>query len=148
MARNEAYLDHPPDKVWEVLSDPDCYPRWVVGPTRVLKADPSWPQPGSTFEYEARRGPLRKTDHTKVCEAEPERRLVLDAAAQPFGRARIELSLEPDGTGTRLTFVEDPTGQAAPLRFVPPLQLLLRLRNAEALRRFKKVAARKLGSRR
>ena len=146
MARNEAYLEHPPEKVWEVLSDPECYPRWVVGPTRVIKADVNWPQPGSAFEYEARKGPLRTTDRTKVCEAEPHKRLVLDAAAQPFGRARIVLSLQADGTGTRMTFVENPAGHASPLKYLPPIQLLLRVRNAEALRRFKKVTARKLGS--
>ena len=46
MAVNEAYLDASPEDIWDVLSDPYAYPRWVVGSKRIRGVDPDWPAVG------------------------------------------------------------------------------------------------------
>ncbi len=60
-------------------------------------------------------------------------------AAVPPGTSRVEISLEPDGDGTRVTIVENPIGIPAHV-VAPPLDLVLRGRNEEGLNRLKKLA--------
>lgn len=137
MARNETYVDAGPEAVWEVLCDPYAYPDWVVGTDRTVEADPDWPAPDSSFRV---RFPLGLQDLTHSREVESGRRIVLDAGGGPFGAARVDVRLRSEGRGTRVTLIEDPAGLLAPLRYWPPAHLLTRLRNVEALRRFKRLA--------
>jgi uncharacterized protein YndB with AHSA1/START domain len=143
MARNSIRVDAPLEIVWSVLADPFAYPDWVVGAQRARAADPSWPAPGSRLHHRVGIGPLSIRDRTTVLESDPPRRIVLDAAARPLGRARVEISLHPEDGGTRVEIVEDPSGFTAPLRLNPAVQALIKLRNAEALRRFKDIAERR-----
>ena len=133
MARNEAYVDRPPEAVWQVLEDPYSYPRWVVGSDRTVEADADWPTPGSKFKV---RLALGHHDYTHSRAVDPGRRIVLDAAGGPFAAARVTITLEGDDTGTRVSLVEEPPG---PLRWLPPLHWAIRLRNVESLRRFKRL---------
>jgi uncharacterized protein YndB with AHSA1/START domain len=133
VARNEAYVNRPPEAVWRVLEDPYCYPRWVVGSDRTVEADADWPAPGSKFKVRLAFG---HHDYTHSRALDPGRRIVLDAAGGPMGAARVTITLEGDDTGTRVSLVEDPP---APLRWVPPLHWAIRLRNVESLRRFKRL---------
>lgn len=143
MARNSVWIDAPVATVWDVLSDPFAYPDWVVGAQRARAADPSWPAPASRLHHRVGVGPLSIRDRTCVLECEPQRRLVLDAAARPLGRARVEITIEPEGDGTRLVLVEDPSGYVSLLRLNPGVHVALRLRNVEALRRLKDIAERR-----
>ena len=136
MARNSTFIASPPAAVWAVLEDPYSYPRWIVGSDRTLSADRTWPAPGSAFRV---RLPLGFTDSTKSRELRSGTRIVLDAAAGIFGPARVTITTEPREGGTRVTMVEDPAGKLAPLRYVPAVHLLLRLRNIESLRRLRKL---------
>lgn len=140
MARNEAHIDAPPEVVWEVLADPDSYGEWVVGSSHIRDADPDWPRPGTVFHHTVGTGPLKVNDHTRAMESDPPRRLVLRANARPVGVAKVEMLLEPDGDGTRVTMIEDLVGRTAPLRFLPTVQALTRSRNTESLRRLKRLA--------
>jgi len=137
MARNETYVNAAPEAVWSVLCDPYAYPDWVVGTDRTVEADPGWPAPDSAFTV---RFPLGLKDRTHSREVDPGRRIVLDAGGGPFGAARVDIRLRAEGLGTWVTMIEDPAGIMAPLRFWPPAHLLTRVRNAEALRRFKRLA--------
>lgn len=143
MARNEVWVDARQETVWDVLADPFAYPDWVVGAQRARAADPTWPAPASRLHHRVGVGPLSLRDRTCVLECEPPRRIVLDAAARPFGRARVEIVLEADGDGTRVHLFEDPSGYTALLRLNPAVQALLKVRNVEALRRFKDMAERR-----
>jgi uncharacterized protein YndB with AHSA1/START domain len=136
VARNQIHVDRTPEAVWEVLCDPFAYPLWVVGADRTLSADPLWPEPGSWFKV---RLAIGIPDYTHSREVEPERRIKLDAGGGPLRGAHVDLRLEPDDSGTRVTMIEDPGGLTAPLRFFPPSHLVTRFRNAESLRRFKRV---------
>jgi uncharacterized protein YndB with AHSA1/START domain len=134
MARNTIFIEAPPSAVWAILADPYAYPQWVVGADRTLKADDSWPVPGSRFKVRLALGPK---DHTTSVEVDPEKRIVLDAGSSYFGPARVTIELQPSGDGTHITMLEDPVGKMAPLRKLPPIQWALRLRNTVGLRRMR-----------
>jgi len=143
MARNSTLVDAPPAAVWSVLEDPFAYPKWVVGTDRTIEADPDWPRPGSSFQVHVALG---FADRTTVREVLPGKRIVVDAAAGYLGPARVTIELAPEGAGTRVTMVEDPAGKALPLRFVPPVHLLIRLRNVESLRRLERLVLERAGA--
>lgn len=135
MARNSTHIDAPPEDVWAVFEDPYAYPEWVVGADRTLSADPAWPAPGSEFEVRLAFGAV---DKTRARERVPGRRLALDAGTL-FGPARVTLELEAEGGGSRVTLIEDPAGKMTPAKYFPPTHLALRLRNAESVRRLRRV---------
>ncbi len=140
MAHNDVVVAAPPEVVFSVLSDPRSYEHWVVGNKRVRRFDPAWPEPGSEFHHTLGIGPLALRDKTCVAEVDAPRYLVLHARAMPVGMAEVRLELTPEGPGTRVTLTERPIrGPAA--RFANPLlDLLIRARNAESLRRLRRLA--------
>ena len=140
MARNSVHIDAPPARVFEVLSDPYCYPRWVVGASEVRESDPRFPAAGTRFHHRVGPGPLKVSDHTEVIDVDPPRRIALRAKARPLGTARIDLELSPVDGGTTLVMVERPADLLTKLAAGNPLaDGLLRVRNAEALRRLKRL---------
>jgi uncharacterized protein YndB with AHSA1/START domain len=139
MARNSRFIAASPAAVWSVLEDAYSYPRWIVGSDRTLSADAAWPEPGSGFQV---RLPLGFTDSTESLELERGRRIVLDAAAGIFGPARVTITTEARPGGTCVTMVEDPAGKIRLLRYLPPVHLMLRLRNVESLRRLSTLVER------
>jgi uncharacterized protein YndB with AHSA1/START domain len=140
VAHNVIEIDAPPERVWEVLSDPSCYPRWVVGARDFRDADPEFPAIGSKFHHRVGVGPLTVADHTEVVDVNPPWRIELKARARPLGAADIVLQVEPSGSGSRMTMIEDPSDPIT--RLLAVVQLLLRARNARALQRFKEIAER------
>lgn len=145
MSINRRFIPAAPEAVWRVLAEPRTYGHWVVGSKRVRDADPSWPAPGSRFHHTVGFGPFTLDDHTESLAAEPPRRLVLRAHARPLGLAKVEIELEPAPGGTRVTLRENPTGVQKPLAYLPPVQLLAWLRNAESLARIERLALRNGG---
>ena len=137
MACNDTHIDASPAEVFGYLADGRHYAEWVVGAKRIRAVDPAWPAQGARIHHTVGAGPVTLDDHTEVVDVEPTRSLVLDARARPFGRARVELVLEPDGTGTRLEMREEVASVAEPMRrlFDP----LIHLRNVEALRRLRQL---------
>src|SRR3954447_14603384 len=136
MAKNETHVTASPEAVWDVLSDPYAYPRWVVGSDRTLEADADWPIPESKFKV---RLVLGYTDYTHSRELEPHKRIVLDAAGGTMGAARVTISLREEAGGTHVTMIEEPAGFVEHLGFLPPVHWLIHLRNIESLRRFKRL---------
>ena len=143
MARNQTVVNAPPAVVWSVLCDPYAYPRWVVGTDRTVEADSAFPAPDTAFRV---RFPFGLEDLTHSREVEEGRRIVLDAGGGPFGAARVDISIEACDGGTRVTLIEDPAGPLKPLRLLPPVHWLTRLRNREALRRLSAIAERRVTS--
>lgn len=140
MARNETELDARPEQVWAVLTDPYAYPEWVVGARRIRSVDAGWPAPGTCFHHEVGTRVLPIRDNTKVRELVPPSRLVLEARARPAGVAAVTLLLEERTPGrTHVTILEEPI--AGPARFVPKplMDAMTRARNAEGLRRLRRV---------
>jgi uncharacterized protein YndB with AHSA1/START domain len=140
VARNVIEIDAPPERVWEVLSDPRCYPRWVVGAKEFRDADPDFPAIGSKFHHRVGVGPLTLADHTEVVDVNPPWRIELKAKARPLGAANVVLQAEPSGSGTRLTMIEDPADPIT--RLLAIVHLVVRVRNARGLQRLKAIAER------
>ncbi len=129
-----------PGQVWSVLADGWLYPLFVVGASRIRDVDAAWPAVGSRLHHSVGTWPLLIDDNTEVLEVEEDRRIVLKARGWPMGEARVDISLQPSGTGTVVTIVENVT--AGPGVLVPkPIQdAQLHLRNTETLLRLAFVA--------
>ena len=140
MAREEILVDVSPDRVFEVLADPDRYADWVVGAADVRGADDEWPAPGSELHHTQGVGPFTLKDETIVLEAERPSRLVLLAEIEPLGKMRITVELEEEGQGTRVTLTEEPESGAVETADNPLSDWLLGKRNTVALQRLKRIA--------
>ena len=123
-----------------VLADPCSYGEWVVGSSDIRDWDEAWPAAGSRFHHRVGLKPLTVSDHTEAVETDAPRRLVMRAKARPLGVARVELLIEPHPEGSMVVMVEDPDVPLARWLVPPPVHLLIRVRNAESLRRLKRLA--------
>jgi len=140
MAVNDIHIDTPPERVFAVLADWRSYGHWVVGSRFVRGADPGFPAAGTRFHHQVGVGPLHLNDHTTVLEVDQPRKLILKAKARPLGTAVVDLTMEPEGTGTRVVMREDPGDKLSALVFNPLTHLLVRGRNEESLDRLKDLA--------
>jgi NAD(P)-dependent dehydrogenase (short-subunit alcohol dehydrogenase family)/uncharacterized protein YndB with AHSA1/START domain len=140
MARNRVHIDAAPEEVFAVLSNPDCYPEWVVGAAGVRDQDENFPEVGSRFHHKVGSWPLGVKDHTEVIEVDPPRRIVLKAKARPLGTATIAIDLEESAGGTEVAMEERPGDRLTTLVAGNPVaDTALRVRNAEALSRLKRL---------
>jgi len=146
MSRQTIVVDASPAEIYEILADPPCYEMWVVGNKFVRFYDRSWPEPGSEFHHKVGFGPLATKDKTVALEAEPLRRLVMLVRALPFIQATVAFTLDPEGSGTRVTIEEHPRGEPWVTLWNPVLDGLTGVRNAETLRRLKRLAEVRAGA--
>jgi uncharacterized protein YndB with AHSA1/START domain len=143
MAYNETYIDAVPATVFAVLSDAQRYADWVVGARKIRDADARFPAVGSRFHHQVGIPPLVLNDHTEVLEHVPPSTLVLRAKTRPFGTARVDLHLVPEGGGTRVGMTEvagDTPSKLVLNRLSDPL---IHARNALSLRRLRQLAERR-----
>jgi uncharacterized protein YndB with AHSA1/START domain len=140
MAANEQFISAPPERVFDVLADPDSYGYWVVGSKRIRDADAAFPAAGTRFHHAVGFGPIDVKDHTEVLESDPPRLLKLKAKARPLGTAHVTLTIAPEGEGSRVRMVEDPGDTLTAFVFNPLTHLLVRGRNEESLRRLARLA--------
>jgi len=140
MARNRVHIHAPPEKVFAVLSDPRCYPEWVVGAAGIRDYDEEFPAVGSHFQHRVGHAAVGVKDSSEVLEVDPPRRIVLKAKARPLGTARVEIELKGGAGGTELLMEETPGDRLTSLVAGNPLgEAALRVRNAEALARLKRL---------
>jgi uncharacterized protein YndB with AHSA1/START domain len=136
----------PPERVWEILSDPPAYAYWVVGSRTVEDWDPNWPAPGTRFHHTQGRRPLIIRDYTESVAAEEPRHLELTAYARPLLIAKVIIDIKPEAGGCRVWMEEVATGGLiAPLMRIPPNPQLTKLRNKESLKRIRQLAEGKKG---
>ena len=140
MARNETYIRATPEDVFDVLATPATYAEWVVGSSEIHRSDSDWPDEGTLFEHSQGFWPLRLSDTTQVLESDPPHHLVLEVRVRPFMVGRVEFGVFPAGDGTRVVMHEEPIAGLARLVRNPGLDLLLKVRNAETLRRLRNFA--------
>lgn len=146
MSVNEIHVDAPPEAVWSVLADPETYGEWVVGASHVRGAEPDFPAPGSTFHHAQGMRPFTVEDTTTSLEADRPHRLSLLVRVRPIMIGRVDFELIPEDGGTRVRMHEQPiAGLLAPLHN-PLLDLVLKARNAETLRRLKRLAEERTGA--
>ena len=145
MACTERTMHVTPDQIWAVLADPMTYEHWVVGAKDIRTADGTWPEPGSALHHTSGFGPFNLKDSTKVLEAEPPRRLVLEARGRPLGIARIEVRLQPDGSATKVAMIEEVVRPMPAKATRGALNPLIHSRNVETLRRLEELAKKRAG---
>jgi uncharacterized protein YndB with AHSA1/START domain len=141
MATNEIEIDAPPEAVFEVLSDPRTYSHWVVGSRAIHSADPEWPAPGAVFEHTQGFGPVALVrDTTCVLQSTRPALLRLRVQARPLWVAHVTLRLTARDGGTHVVMEEEPAAWWSTVTLNPLTKPFLRLRNAESLRRLKRLA--------
>ncbi len=142
MSCNRILVAATPAQVFDVFTKAHCYANWVVGTKDVRGADPDWPRPGSAFHHTVGLGLARLKDSTQVIDIDQDRRIALEVRVGPAGRAEVVIELEPHGDGTQVTMEERPVHGPAAWFFNPVMDVVLHLRNVEALRRLKRVVER------
>jgi uncharacterized protein YndB with AHSA1/START domain len=139
MSVNEVIVDAPPTAVWDVLAEPPTYEQWVVGNSGIRDFDRSWPSPGTEFHHKIGIGPVAIRDKTVALESLAPQRLVMNVRVLPVGHGIVSIELAEAGSGTLVRMEELPAG--GPVKWVwPVLDPLVKLRNAETLRRLKRLA--------
>jgi uncharacterized protein YndB with AHSA1/START domain len=141
MATNHIQIAVSPDEVFAALANAANYGDWVVASDIVRDADPGWPKVGSLFHHRVGVGPLKVNDHTEVLGVDPPHRLVMLARARPLGTAEVLMRLTERDGGTVVTTMTETAGDRLSRLMLnrltdPPI----RLRNAESLRRLKRIA--------
>ncbi|HEV2769394.1 MAG TPA: SRPBCC family protein [Solirubrobacteraceae bacterium] len=144
--QREVLIRAAPERVWAVLADPYAYPNWVPGSGDVRAADDDWPQPGARFHHTAGVPGLRRPDSTRVIEADPPRRLVLEVRARPWNVADVDLRLEREGKYTRVALRETAEGGLLGLVANPGLHALIALRNGFSLDRLRQTVEQRAGA--
>jgi uncharacterized protein YndB with AHSA1/START domain len=101
-------LRAPAERVFDVLTNAHCYPRWVVGAHAIRDVDPEWPAEGSAFHHSVGVWPFRIHDSTTLVRARRPHLVELRARAWPLGEADVRLDLQQRGDLTRVTMYEVP----------------------------------------
>ncbi|HST40202.1 MAG TPA: SRPBCC family protein [Conexibacter sp.] len=140
MAHNEIDVEAPPEAVFAVLAEPRSYARWVVGSRTIRRADADWPARGSAFDHAVGIGPLTLKDSSEVVESDRPRLLRLRVMTRPLAVAYVTLRLTATAGGTRVEMDEVAADSRSRLFFNPLTDPLIKLRNAESLRRLKALA--------
>jgi uncharacterized protein YndB with AHSA1/START domain len=130
-----------PERIFAVLADGWSYASWVVGAAHIRDVDTGWPAVGTRVHHRVGPWPLQINDETVVRAVEPGKVLELDAKMWPVGTAIVRIRLEPvSATSTRVHMAETLTKGIGRLLPDAVQVLLLRPRNAEALRRLDDIA--------
>lgn len=129
-----------PKQVFAVLVDGRTYADWVVGTRAIRAVEPGWPAPGSALHWTAGYGPLRKDDETRSLSCLPDSELVMEARAWPMGTARIALTVREEAGSAVVTLDEEPSRGLAKTLHNPLLDLAIKVRNVETLRRLESQA--------
>ena len=139
MSVDEIRIAAPPERVFEVLSDRDCYERWVVGTEQTTEGEGDWPAPGSTLRYTVA-GPLKLSNRTVVRAVQAPHRLELRAKAGPLPDVDITLDVLPDSHGTRIRMHERPASGVVNVLAGPLGHFVISRRNRVALDRLRRIA--------
>jgi uncharacterized protein YndB with AHSA1/START domain len=142
MATNRKLIQATPERVFEILSDPDSYGTWVVGSSDIRDADAQFPAPGSRFHHTQGVLGIGIKDSTRVLECDASRRLVLRVCARPLAIGKVSMQLTQLDGGTEVRMDEIPIGGM--MAMVPRViaDSLTRLRNEISLGRLRRLAER------
>lgn len=137
MTTNSIVVLATPDTVFDVLDDAYAYPRWVLGTRRIRWVDPAWPAVGSRFHHAVGNFVAELHDSTLVMGRDRPRSIDLEVRFRPTGVARVEITVQAEAEGSRITLTESPT--AGPVRRVPRMitDPVFLARNALSLRRLR-----------
>lgn len=140
MAVNSRHFDGlTPADVFRTLADGKSYGYWVVGTRDVREVTGDWPAPGSAIHYRVGHLPLRKEDVTRSVSVDPDHELVLEAHAWPAGTLHIGIEVLRSPTGCTVVIDERPKRGPLKLLHNPLIDLAIKARNVETLRRLEQA---------
>ncbi|MCX4849302.1 SRPBCC family protein [Streptomyces sp. NBC_00893] len=142
MSRNRRLILSSTSRVWDLLSDGHRYGEWVSGTRQIIAADPHWPEVGARLQVRVGVGPLVLDDTCVVRICEPERRLELEAKADPFGAARIAMNLIPWGENTLFVLEWHPLRGPGTRMHGLPVDYIVSIRNGMMLTKLARIAVR------
>jgi uncharacterized protein YndB with AHSA1/START domain len=102
--RCETELDAPPERVWEVVMDPQRLEDWVTTHHDLPEGAPSQLDRGDHFSQQLRLGGVKFTVEWTVGELEHPRSVTWNGAGPKGSNARVRYELEPLGDGKRTCF--------------------------------------------
>lgn len=94
----------PPSEVWEHLADLQAHPKWMSDIVRLDFDGEQRRGPGTRMVVETRVGPFRTDDIMEVVDWDEGESITVVHRGAVTGKGR--LSVEPDGTGSRVTWAE------------------------------------------
>jgi uncharacterized protein YndB with AHSA1/START domain len=112
---HDLYLPHPPERVWEALTDPAEIAQWLM-------PNDFEPRLGHRFTFRTNPMPALNFDgicHCEVIELDPPRLLAYTWVGGSLTDTLVTYRLEPEGDGTHLYFehsgfdLDDPVQQAS-----------------------------------
>ena len=129
-----------PSEAFAVLTDPETYPRWLVGAQTIRHVDATWPQPGSKFHHVVGFGPLRIADSTEVVDID-NAAMVLELKVRARPLISAIATFRVIGTSTRcvVTLQEEPALRTIGNLVRPVLDPSTHVRNHRSLRRLAEV---------
>jgi uncharacterized protein YndB with AHSA1/START domain len=102
---SDVTIDRPPHAVYEALLDPDLYSKWTdMVDVSFDGGDP--PIVGTRGRFRMAKGPFKGMLAMELTELEPDRRVVFHVTHPDLDWTAVS-TLEPAGTGTRLTYAGD-----------------------------------------
>lgn len=147
MAENHAYIDAPPDIVFDVLADAESYAYWVVGSSEIRGTEGNWPEPGSKFHHTQGFYGVGLKDSTSSLAAARPRQLVMEVRFRPLMIGKVEMRLRPRGRGTHVTMIEYAVSGPIARIYNPLIDRAIWARNIESLRRLRKLAEKRAAAR-
>jgi carbon monoxide dehydrogenase subunit G len=108
MGTVQMQIERPIGDVWNVVTDANGYPEWLVG-AQDVDAPTEWPTPGAVFHHRIGFGPLTVLGSTTARVTEKPTRFAISAGMGPLGQADATFELTAvDETSTRVTITEHP----------------------------------------
>lgn len=105
--RAEIELDAPPERVFDVLMDPECLEHWVTAHREITEPPKGPLRKGSTFEQKLRVTGVSFKVTWKVLKLERPRLAEWEGRGPGGSKARAVYELEPCGDGTRFSYLND-----------------------------------------
>jgi uncharacterized protein YndB with AHSA1/START domain len=144
---NRIVIDASPTKVFEILTDVEAYPDWVVGAKAIRGRNRTWPRKGSRFFHKIGGPGVTIKDSTEVLEIDPPVRLKLEVRFRHLGVGVVDMHLSPlaNGAKTLVTMSEEMIGgplDHLPARLIDPV---LQARNRVSLGRLGRLATERVG---
>jgi carbon monoxide dehydrogenase subunit G len=98
----------PPERVWDIVMDPDRLGEWVTIHRKVGKVHDRPLKQGSELEQTLGIGPARFKVWWTIADIEPNRRVTWNGEGPARSHASINYALKPDGNGgTRFEYRND-----------------------------------------
>jgi hypothetical protein len=140
VATNRRSLSCAPADVFAVLANGWLYPSWVVGASRMRDVEHGWPGVDAKLHHSFGVWPVLINDTTSILEWDPPRHAKLKARGWPMGSAHVELDVEPEPGGCRVSITEDAVEGPGLLMPKPLRDAAILARNKETLQRLAYLA--------